>query len=221
MRLDAFSKVHTVEDMKNHLELLYSVSQEHNIEYLDMLKVQGTEFQDLTYILSSAKGNYISTHFFMDTDELTGLHGLLEYSMTKRVLKKLCDSIYNKLVSVHPLVWLGLRSDLTYDVISNGVVILSGVQSYDLLRLGESFLFLQLDYGDKTSLICLDTFDVTQGIYIVQSREDFDNWFKSKVVKRGYEGELDMVLISELFGTYFEVINTIFSIGNFAPIRGS
>lgn len=126
--------------------------------------------------------------------------------------------IYNQLISIHPNLWLCLRENLNYDVNVNGKVILSDVQDYDVLDLCECVKFLQLDYCGRTSLICLDMWDNISGVYCIKSREDFDNWFKAVVIKRGYEGKLDNILISQLFQIYFEVINTIFSVSNFKPI---
>lgn len=219
MNIETFSKVRTSKDMENHLQLLHSVADEHGTDFSHMLRVEGTDFPNLSYVLSVTTKGYISSHFFSYTDEETGLFGLCEYSFRKRSLEKVCNPLYNQLISTHPALWLGFRDGLYYDVLLSGVVVLEGVQSYDVLHLGDCFSFLQLDYEDKTSLICLDLQDVAKGYHIVESRDDFENWFRRSVAKRGYEGVLDMLSVSELFGTYFEVINTIFEVSDFEPIH--
>lgn len=220
MKLDAFHNVHTIDEMKNRLALVHSASVERNVPFESMLKVEGTDYNDLSYVSSSSKDGFIRSHYFYYTDKETGLHGFCELQSSKKELIELSKPIYNQLISIHPNLWLCLREDLNYDVNVNGRVILSGVQNYDVLDLGECVKFLQLDYCGKTSLICLDMWDNISGVYCMKSREDFDEWFKTVVAKRGYEGKLDNLYISQLFQIYFEVINTIFSVSNFKSLGG-
>ena len=111
-----------------------------------------------------------------------------------------------------------LRSDLNFDVIYNGEVIIDCVQSYDVLALGSELQFLQLNYQGVTSLICLDLNDLVTGVHLVKSKDDFEQWFYTQVSRRGYEGKLDNVLVSELFQVYFEVVNEIFQVCSFKAL---
>lgn len=44
MKLNAFSNIHTIDDMKNRLALIHSVSTERNIPFESMLKIEGTDY---------------------------------------------------------------------------------------------------------------------------------------------------------------------------------
>lgn len=218
MKLESFYNVHTVEDMKKRLSLMHSVYEDRQISSDNMFKIDGTEYNNLRYVMSSSKNGYIQSHYFTYTNEATGLVGVCELPSCKKSLIKWCEPKYNNLMSVHTNLWLCLREDLMYDALQGKNVVLSEIQSYDVLALGESLQFLQLEHHGKTSLICLDMWDNINGVHCVKSMEDFDNWFRKIVSKRGYEGKLDNLYVSQLFEVYYEVINSIFMVSDFAPL---
>lgn len=219
LKLEALYNVRTLDDMKNCLSLVHSMSEEHRIPYGDMLTIVNTRYNDLRYVLSSSRDGYIKSHYFIYSDKDTKLCGVCELPVGKKELIELCKPNYNKLTNIHPILWMCLREDLTYDILLKGGVVLSNIQNYDVLSLGESIQFLQLDYDGKTSLICLDMWDNVNGVYCIKSKDDFEQWFKTIVTKRGYEGRLDNLSISGLFQIYFEVINTIFTVSIFEPLE--
>lgn len=218
MKLESFYNVHTLEEMKNRLSVIRSASEERRIPYDNLLKIEDTDYNNLKYALSSSKNGYIQSHYFTYTDASNGLVGICELPSCRKSLIELCRPKYNKLINVHPNLWLCLRDDLMYDVLHGKDVILSEIQSYDILALGDSLQFLQLEHHGKTSLICLDMWDNIRGVHCVKSMKDFDNWFRSIVSKRGYEGKLDNLYVSQLFEVYYEVINSIFMVSDFAPL---
>lgn len=218
MDISAFYSVHTIEDMHNRLSLLQTVAEEHRTTYESMLLVHGTDFNELSYALSSSKNGFVTSHYFTYKDKDTGFVGLCEMPVATKRLAVLAKPIYNQLITVHPLLWLGIRADGLYDVLQSGVVLASDIISYDVLAMGESIQFLQLDSDTGTSLICLDMWNNVSGVAPISSKDEFKEWFEFVVMKRGYEGNLDNLLVSGLFQMYFEVINTIFEVSKFKPI---
>lgn len=219
MNIDSFKSVRTVEDMKNRLSIMSEASKEHYIPYESLLKVQGTDYYDLTYYLSASKDGFIIAHYFTYKDKDTDCVGLCELPIPAKALKSIASPIYNQLNAIHPLLWIGMNINGLYSIIVNGKVLTSDILSYDLLDIGGSIQFLQLEYKDGTSLVCLDMWNNVSGVAPMSSKEEFKEWFEFVVMKRGYEGKLDHLTISDLFQLYFEVINTIFGVSKFKPIR--
>ena len=182
-----------------------------------LLELGNTEYGELTYVMSSMRGGYIQSNYF-SYKENSSLVGVVELKAGCKRLSKIADAKYNQVVNIHPSLWVCLRSDLNFDVIYNGEVIIDCVQSYDVLALGSELQFLQLNYRGVTSLICLDLNDLVTGVHLVKSKDDFEQWFYTQVSRRGYEGKLDNVLVSELFQVYFEVVNEIFQVCSFKAL---
>ena len=219
MNINVFKSVLTIEDMKSRLGLLQEFAREHEVSYDKMLSVQGTDYLDLTYALSSSRNGFVISHYFTYRNSDKNLVGICEMPIVSRRLKALTQPVYNKLITIHPLLWLGIRADGLYDVILVGKIIANDVISYDVLALGESIQFLQLDSDTGTSLICLDMWNCISGVIPISSKEKFKEWFELIITKRGYEGKLDDLSISYLFQIYFEVINTIFVVSKFKPLE--
>lgn len=217
MKLELFYDIHTHKELSDRLCVLQSLAEEHCIPYDSALKVENTEYGELTYVMSSMRGGYIQSNYF-SYKENSGLVGVVELKAGCKQLSKIADAKYNQVVNIHPFLWVCLRSDLNFDVIYNGEVIIDCVQSYDVLALGSELQFLQLNYQGVTSLICLDLNDLVTGVHLVKSKDDFEQWFYTQVSRRGYEGKLDNVLVSELFQVYFEVVNEIFQVCSFKAL---
>lgn len=218
MHISVFKSVRTIDDMKNRLGLIQEFAKEHNTSYDKLLGVDGTDYYDLTYALSASKNGYITSNYFTYKDEITKCVGVCELPTASEKFLTLTMPIYNKLITLHPLLWLGIRLDGLYDVILRNRVIATDIISYDVLAMGESVQFLQLDSADGTSLVCLDMWNNVSGVTPISTKEEFKEWFELVVMKRGYEGKLDNLPISGLFQIYFEVINTIFEVSKFKPI---
>lgn len=217
MKLELFYDIHTHKELSDRLCVLQSLAEEHCIPYDSALKVENTKYGELTYVMSSMRGGYIQSNYF-SYKENSGLVGVVELKAGCKRLFKIADAKYNQVVNIHPSLWMCLRSDLNFDVIYNGEVIIDCVQSYDVLALGSELQFLQLNYQGVASLICLDLNDLVTGVHLVKPKDDFEQWFYTQVSRRGYEGKLDNVLVSELFQVYFEVVNEIFQVCNFKAL---
>lgn len=219
MKIEVFKHIRTKQDLDNHINFLKNYAVERYVCFEDLMLVENAKYKNLRYAVSTIKDDYIVCNLFVYEGDKDGLFGFCKADSGSTELEEIGEPKYLKLSNIHPKLWLGLCEDLTYEVIKDGVVILEHVQNFNILDLNGCIEFLQLDYQGKTSLICLDMMDTLDGVYCMHSRDEFEAWFSPLFIKRGYEGYLDGVNVSEIFRLYFEVINTIFEVSEFEPIE--
>lgn len=217
MNAKIFERLHTRDDIEKTMSILQSASEEHLEPLENMISVEGTKFKNLKYVSSTVKSNYIDKNFFIYDGE-NGLHGICESRGGSANIKSVIDAEYVEFYSLHTQAWLCQRHDGYMDLLIDYKPILKDIESYDVIGLDDVLTFVQLDKGDHRYLLCLDSCSSTNGYYCPQNAEDFTEWYKDMVIKRGYEGKLNNLYVSALFQIYFEVLNCIFQVGNFVPL---
>lgn len=208
MKLEMFEHTVTYRDLVGKLNAMKAIADEHSIPYDKMLEVQGFESIGLTYMLSSVRNDSIVQNFFeYHRGSLKGLYGMK--SATKS-LYQITEPIYTGFVYLHNRAWLCLKPDATYDLLVNEQFVTDGIVNYDTLDLCGYIHFVQLDFHEAKGLVCCDSFDAINGVFIPKNKRDFIKYFDHLLYSMGYEGRFDELRLSEIFQIYYEVRNCIF-----------
>lgn len=213
MHINIFKNIRSASDAHNLIATLKSLSEEHLQSFDSLLMIDGTEFNNLSYILSSTNNDFIFENWFKYQNE-NGLYGLAHAKSGSVNVEKLTFCEYLQFVFIHNSLWLCLREDTSYDVFVDGSCVLSHVKSYDVLTL-RGVNFLKLDTSENRFLLCADMKDMKHGIFSPSSLDKFKKYFGKVVEKLGYSGDLDGITMSDLSQFYYEVQNCIFFNGKF------
>ena len=217
MNISAFKTIRTQKELRNTISLIHGIADEHGTNVGNLLKVVGTEFEDLTYTISTCRAGFIHTNWFTSREE-SGV-GLVKAMACSDKLIKVTDAVYSQFITFHQNCWLGVCADTTYDLLLFDKVVLRNILSYDVLQLSDYLVFVQLDTEDARYLICCNAIDLNKGIFIPTSIENFQDWFYNQVGQLGYSGKLDDYPISSLIQLYYEVQNCIFQNGNYVALE--
>lgn len=208
MKLEMFEHTVTYRDLVGKLNAMKAIADEHSIPYDKMLEVQGFESIGLTYMLSSVRNDSIVQNFFeYNRGSLKGLYCMK--SATKS-LYQITEPIYTGFVYLYNRAWLCLKPDDTYDLLVNEQFVTDGIVNYDTLDLCGYIHFVQLDFHEAKGLVCCDSFDAINGVFIPKNKRDFIKYFDHLLYSMEYEGRFDELRLSEIFQIYYEVRNCIF-----------
>lgn len=175
MKLDVFEHTVTYKDLVNKLDFMKAVADEHSIPFRNMLKIDGYEDIGLSYMLSSIRNNSVVQNFFeYSRGSLKGLYAMK--SATKS-LYKITEPIYISFIHLHNRAWLCLKPDATYDLWVNEQFVVDGIIGYDSLDLCGYVHFVQLNFHNAKGLVCCDSLDAIDGVFIPKNKREFIKYF--------------------------------------------
>lgn len=215
MKKEVLKKFITEKEIGKVFNILDGVSKEHNMDMKSLNTIEDDNFGQLKYIASTVKNGIVHTNWLLSENDKK--YGICYCRGGSTEIKKYVDNKYLEFRRFHHCLWLFLCEDMTYDLVYKGNVILSKIISYDLIGLSNQINFLQIDTKLNRYLFCIELDDINDGIFSPMDLNDLRQWFLNSVIKRGYEGMLDDLCISDIIRIYFEVQNCIFSVGNFKP----
>lgn len=212
MRKSVFKQIYTVDDARNRIGLAMSVADEHNLRKEDCLKIEDSCLNDTRYIASSSTNKgFIHMNYFSYKAKDSSLVGLARSLCGSDEIVPMSDTKYVQFTQISESVWVGTERTGMFEVIMGKRTLNKEFVDTDVLNLGYSLRFLQLDTFDTRSLICISAVSSNEELFTPVDMEDFERWFMQKITKLGYEGQLDCCVVSEVFRLMYEVENTIFS----------
>ena len=216
MKLDVFEHTVTYKDLVNKLNFMRAVADERSVPFENMLRVDGYEDIGLSYMLSSIRNNSVIQNFFeYSRGSLKGLYAMK--SATKS-LYKITEPIYTSFIHLHNRAWLCLKPDATYDLWVNEQFVADGIIGYDSLDLCGYVHFVQLSFHNAKGLVCCDSLDAIDGVFIPKNKREFIKYFNDLLYSRGYEGKFDEMTLSGIFQIFYEVRNCIFESSTYKPV---
>lgn len=216
MKLDVFEHTVTYKDLVNKLNFMRAVADERSVPFENMLKIDGYENIGLSYMLSSIRNNSVIQNFFeYSRGSLKGLYAMK--SATKS-LYKITEPIYTSFIHLHNRAWLCLKPDATYDLWVNEQFVVDGIIGYDSLDLCGYVHFVQLNFHNAKGLVCCDSLDAVDGVFIPKNKREFIKYFNDLLYSRGYEGKFDEMTLSGIFQIFYEVRNCIFESSTYKPV---
>lgn len=223
LSLDLLKKCHTYDDIYNLVSMNNALHGEDTDSQMVIhkdkaFKIGGTELENCAYAISSYRNGVIGKNFLVYGHEPEGGRGLAYVPHGSKNITTVTPDEYLNFKMIHQECWYAQRFDTTFDLYIYGKKVSDSIISTDLLVLGNSLLFLQVDWYNGRSVVCANEHDLSRGVYCPSSREDFNEWFETNVSHLGYNGSLDMCNVSDIFRVYYEVQSCIFSNGSFVPI---
>ena len=216
MKLDVFEHTVTYKDLVNKLNFMRAVAEERSIPFENMLKIDGYEDIGLSYMLSSIRNNSVIQNFFEYTRG--SLKGLYAMKSATKSLYKITEPIYTSFIHLHNRAWLCLKPDATYALWVNEQFVADGIIGYDSLDLCGYVHFVQLNFHNAKGLICCDSLDAIDGVFIPRNKREFIKYFNDLLYSRGYEGKFDEMTLSGIFQIFYEVRNCIFESSTYKPV---
>lgn len=218
MNRSMFKSVNRAQDLENRILLARSMAEERGTPVDSILAIQGVELPNCKYLMSTQKDGFILNNYFEWTEH-SPFVGLAYAPVGSDHIQVITTDEYCKFLVLHDEAWLLLTKDSTYRLCVNRHIYEDSVVSYDILRIGADMFFVQLDYVGYRSLLCLLRDVAHQGYFAPQSLDHFDLWFSQQMARKGYEGKLDGINISEFYQLYYEVRNCIFVSAPFKPLK--
>lgn len=216
MKLDVFEHTVTYNDLINKLNFMRAVAEERSVPFENMLKIDGYENIGLSYMLSSIRNNSVVQNFF--SYSRGSLKGLYAMKSATRSLCKITEPIYTSFIHLHNRAWLCLKPDSTYDLWVNEQFVTDGIIGYDSLDLCGYVHFVQLNFHNAKGLVCCDSLDAVDGVFIPKNKREFTKYFNDLLYSRGYEGKFDEMTLSGIFQIFYEVRNCIFESSTYKPV---
>lgn len=216
MKLDVFEHTVTYNDLINKLNFMRAVAEERSVPFENMLKIDGYEDIGLSYMLSSIRNNSVVQNFF--SYSRGSLKGLYAMKSATRSLCKITEPIYTSFIHLHNRAWLCLKPDATYDLWVNEQFVADGIIGYDSLDLCGYVHFVQLNFHNAKGLVCCDSLDAVDGVFIPKNKREFIKYFNDLLYSRGYEGKFDEMTLSGIFQIFYEVRNCIFESSTYKPV---
>lgn len=214
MNVSMFSKLRRVGDIQNMLELVNAVEEEHGgHQSQSLFAVDAGDGNKLRYIGSTAKADAVLYHYF--TGESGDGLRCIDRVKPGGGLEKLSGYDYLSFELVAGAAVRAVTQDGLSDLFVDGKRVCRGVAKVDLLTLGSILFFIQLDFPDVRSLVCVDEYN---RVFLPKDADDFHDYFVSRVRQYGYEGHLDMIPVSHLIQIYYEVRNCIFASASYRQV---
>lgn len=209
MKLKAFDSINTRQDLDNMVALLNSVADEHNIDSRKLFVVEDLPYKDCVYALSTIRNDLPVRHFFVYRGVVPHTVGLLGLNQGDSATFEIAKPDYVNYDYLHNRVFLATKSDSTADLIVDCKPVATKILSHDVIDIN-GLHFVQLDFSDSRGLICCDSQDPFEGLFIPKNKADFKKYFEKVLFLRGSEGFFDDYSVSGVINCYFEVINFIF-----------
>lgn len=217
MHIDIFKDIRTVDDLKNIMGCLRGVASEHFVSENALLEIQGTDYEGLRYMFTSTRNGVILYNWF--TYKSGALLGLLRSEACSTELVLVSEPMYIKYITLHANCWLSLREDSNYDFYIGGKLAMTDIVRYDVLKLSDFLVFLQLDTTESRYFVCLDITNPNKGVYIPNNLDEFNSYFSKTIRRYASSGVFGDTTITDLSLIYDDICTTIFSSAFFEPLK--
>lgn len=221
MNKSIFKKITTADQLNRMLSLNASFLGEHvgGARADDIRKVDGSDLPDLTYLLSSCRNGYVARNYFSYSDPDTTLKGIAVANGASDDIVAFTKPIFCQMQFIDDRTWLVRTTDGSLQFILDGQESESFVD-VDVMSLQPNLSFYQLDFhSGERGLACVDAYLFKGGLFVPKCAEDFENWYKDKIIHYGSEGTLDNNAVSSLFSVRQEVLRSIFKTSSYHELK--